>query len=219
MWLAHSAQTFFYQTKIWRMDCNHNCKYHNFVKSIQPQHIQVNPIIYHHRNYIDHDASIKLGDGSRSEEKRPKIWEVGVGQRRRVAMLSVQCKAIDSRFVFSWLPHDVLTGWHWPSLPKPSLSTKDLAGSFCQNLLSSNQDLEDEIQPKLQIQQLCQTNPTRTSSNQSNNILTPHLYGPWHVYKVGDGSGFEEKRPKMQEVRVGQRGRGAMLSVQSKAID
>ncbi len=31
---------------------------------------------------MDHDTSIKLGDGSRSEEKRPKIWEIGVGQRR-----------------------------------------------------------------------------------------------------------------------------------------
>ncbi len=40
--------------------------------------------------YMNHDASIKLGDGGRSEEKRPKIWEVGVGQRRRGAMLSVQ---------------------------------------------------------------------------------------------------------------------------------
>jgi hypothetical protein len=59
---------------------------------------------------MDHDASIKLGDGSRSEEKRPKIWEVGVGQRRRGAMLSVQSKAINQRFVFSWLPPDVLTG-------------------------------------------------------------------------------------------------------------
>jgi hypothetical protein len=33
--------------------------------------------------------STKFGDGGRSEEKRPKIWEVGVGQRRRGAMLSV----------------------------------------------------------------------------------------------------------------------------------
>jgi hypothetical protein len=39
---------------------------------------------------MDHDASIKLGDGGRSEEKRPKILEVGKGQRRRGAMLSVQ---------------------------------------------------------------------------------------------------------------------------------
>ncbi len=44
---------------------------------------------------MDHDASIKLRDGGRSEEKRPKIWEVGVGQTRRGAMLSVQSKAID----------------------------------------------------------------------------------------------------------------------------
>jgi hypothetical protein len=50
---------------------------------------------------MDNDTSIKLGDGGRSDEKRPKIWEVGVGQRRRDAMLSVQSKAIGWRFVFS----------------------------------------------------------------------------------------------------------------------
>jgi hypothetical protein len=46
---------------------------------------------------MDHDASIKLGNGGRleGEEKRPKIQEVGVGQRRRCAMLSVQSKAIN----------------------------------------------------------------------------------------------------------------------------
>jgi hypothetical protein len=38
---------------------------------------------------------IKLGDGGRSKEKRPKIWEIGVGQRRGGAMLSVQRKAIN----------------------------------------------------------------------------------------------------------------------------
>ncbi len=32
---------------------------------------------------MDHDKSIKFGDGGGSEEKRPKIWEVGVGQRRK----------------------------------------------------------------------------------------------------------------------------------------
>jgi hypothetical protein len=42
---------------------------------------------------MDHDASMKLGDGGRSEEKKTKIWEVEVGQRRRGAMLSVLCKA------------------------------------------------------------------------------------------------------------------------------
>ena len=44
---------------------------------------------------MDHDTSIILEDGGRSEVKRPKIWEVGVGQRRRGVMLSVQSKAID----------------------------------------------------------------------------------------------------------------------------
>ncbi len=44
---------------------------------------------------MDHDTSIKLEDRGRSEEKIPKIWEVGVGQRRRGAMLSVQSKGID----------------------------------------------------------------------------------------------------------------------------
>jgi hypothetical protein len=43
---------------------------------------------------MDHDTSIKLGDGGRTDEKRPKFLEVGVGQRRRGAMLSVQSKAI-----------------------------------------------------------------------------------------------------------------------------
>jgi hypothetical protein len=52
-------------------------------------------LVYQCRTYMDHDSSIKLGDGGRSEEKRPKIWEVRVGQRRRGAMLSVQSKAID----------------------------------------------------------------------------------------------------------------------------
>jgi hypothetical protein len=44
---------------------------------------------------MDPETSIKFGDGGGSEEKRPKIWEVGVGQKRRGAMLSVQSKAID----------------------------------------------------------------------------------------------------------------------------
>jgi hypothetical protein len=43
---------------------------------------------------MDHDVLIKLGDGGRSEEKRPNIWELGVGQRKRGAMLSVQSDAI-----------------------------------------------------------------------------------------------------------------------------
>jgi hypothetical protein len=50
---------------------------------------------------MDHDTSIKLGDGGGSEEKRPKTQDVGVGQRRRGAMLSVQSKAINLRFIFS----------------------------------------------------------------------------------------------------------------------
>ncbi len=70
------------------MTYNHNCKYHNFVKSTQPQLLQINTIIYKCRDCMDHDMSIKLGDGDRSEKKRPKIREVGVGQRRRGAMLS-----------------------------------------------------------------------------------------------------------------------------------
>jgi hypothetical protein len=44
---------------------------------------------------MDSDTSIKFGDGGRSEEKRPKIQEVGVGQSRRGAMLSVQSKVIN----------------------------------------------------------------------------------------------------------------------------
>jgi hypothetical protein len=44
---------------------------------------------------MDSDKLIKLGDGGGSEKKRLKIWEIGVGQRRRGAMLSVQSKAIN----------------------------------------------------------------------------------------------------------------------------
>ncbi len=44
---------------------------------------------------MDHDTSIKLGNGGRSEVKTTKIQEVGVGQRRRGDMLSVQSKAIN----------------------------------------------------------------------------------------------------------------------------
>jgi hypothetical protein len=43
---------------------------------------------------MDNYTSIKLRVEGRSEEKRPKIQEVGVGQRRRGAMLSVKSKAI-----------------------------------------------------------------------------------------------------------------------------
>jgi hypothetical protein len=53
-----------------------------------------------------------------------------------------------------------------------------LAGSFCQNILLSNQDLEDELLPQLQVPQIHQINPTTTYSNQYNNIPTPQLYGP-----------------------------------------
>ena len=44
---------------------------------------------------MDHDTSIKLGDGGKSEEKRPQIQEVGVGQRKKGVLLSVQSKVID----------------------------------------------------------------------------------------------------------------------------
>jgi len=44
---------------------------------------------------MDPDTSINFGNGGGSEEKRPKIWEVGVDQRRRGAMLSVQSEAIN----------------------------------------------------------------------------------------------------------------------------
>jgi hypothetical protein len=66
------------------MNYNHNCKYHNLVKLIQPKHIKVNLIIHQHHNYdMDHDLSIKLKfrEGGRSEEKQPKIWKIRVGQR------------------------------------------------------------------------------------------------------------------------------------------
>ncbi len=92
---------------------------------------------------MNNDTSIKLGDGGRSEEKRPKIQEVGVGQRRRGAMLSVQSKAIDWRFVFIWLPPDMLTGW--PALPKPSFINQRFVWLIIRKHLLSNQDLEDEL--------------------------------------------------------------------------
>jgi hypothetical protein len=68
----------------------------------------------------------------------------------------------------------VSTGW--PSLPKPSFINQRFGWLIIQNLLLSNQDLEDELQPQLQVQQLCQNKPTTTSSNKSNNILTLQLY-------------------------------------------
>jgi hypothetical protein len=77
------------------MNYNHNYKSKNFVKSIQPQLLQINPIIYQRHNHMDPDRYIQFGDGGRSEEKKPTIQEVGVGQRRIGAMLSVQSKAID----------------------------------------------------------------------------------------------------------------------------
>jgi hypothetical protein len=77
------------------MNYNQNCKSNNFLKMIQPQLLQINPIIYQCRNCIDPDTSIKFGDWGRSEEKRPKIWEVGVGQRRRGAMLSAHSEVIN----------------------------------------------------------------------------------------------------------------------------
>ena len=43
---------------------------------------------------MDYDMSINFGDGGGSEEKRTKIWEVRMDQKRRGAMLSVQSKAI-----------------------------------------------------------------------------------------------------------------------------
>ncbi len=44
---------------------------------------------------MDPDTSKKYRDGSGSEEERPKICEVGVGQRRRGAMLSIQSQTIN----------------------------------------------------------------------------------------------------------------------------
>jgi hypothetical protein len=76
------------------MKYSQNCKSNNFVQTSQPQYLQINPIIYQHRKYIDPDMSIKYRDGDGSEEARPKICEVGVGQRRKGAMLSVQSKEI-----------------------------------------------------------------------------------------------------------------------------
>ncbi len=45
---------------------------------------------------MDSDTSKKIKDGGGgAEEKRPKIYEVRLGQRRWAAMLSVQNKAIN----------------------------------------------------------------------------------------------------------------------------
>ncbi len=51
------------------------------------------------------------------------IWEVGVGQRRRGVMLSIQSKNW-LKFVFSWFFSDMLTGW--TLLPKPSFINQRL---------------------------------------------------------------------------------------------
>jgi hypothetical protein len=77
------------------MNYNYNCKFNNVVKICQPQLLQIKPIIYQRRNYMDPDTSIKFGGGGGSEEKRPNIQKVGLGQRRRGAMPSVQSKAMD----------------------------------------------------------------------------------------------------------------------------
>jgi hypothetical protein len=77
------------------MNYNHNCKFNNFVKTSPTHILQINPIINQCHNYMDPDASIKFEDGSGSKEKRPKICKLGVGQRRRGALLSVQNEAIN----------------------------------------------------------------------------------------------------------------------------
>ncbi len=51
------------------MNYNHNFKSNNFVETSQPQLLQINPIIYQHRNDMDPEMSVKLGDGDGSEEK------------------------------------------------------------------------------------------------------------------------------------------------------
>jgi hypothetical protein len=77
------------------MNYNQNYKSNNFVKTILPQLCQINTLSYQRRIYMDPDMSITFGDGGGSEEKRPKVQEVGVGQTKRGAMLSVQSKAIN----------------------------------------------------------------------------------------------------------------------------
>jgi len=54
-------------------------------------------------------------------------------------MLSVQSKVIDKRFVFSWLPPDVLTGW--PALPKPSFINQRFGWLILLKLLLSKEKL------------------------------------------------------------------------------
>jgi hypothetical protein len=70
----------------------------------------------------------------------------------------------------------VLTGWH--PLPKPSFINQRFGLLIMLKPSFINQDLEDEQQPQLQVQQLCQNEPTTTYSNQSNNISTPKICGP-----------------------------------------
>jgi hypothetical protein len=60
-----------------------------------PSSLIISIIIFQRRNYMVRDRSMKLGNGGRSDEKRQKIQEIGVGHRRRGAMLSVQSKAIN----------------------------------------------------------------------------------------------------------------------------
>ncbi len=81
------------------MNYNHNCTIH-FVKMIQPQLIQINPIIYQHHNYMDHDMSINYGDGGRSEEKRKKD-SGGWGrseEKRSYAVSSKQSNQLEVHF-------------------------------------------------------------------------------------------------------------------------
>jgi hypothetical protein len=57
-------------------------------------------------------TGILFGGGGRGVLSlyKPKIWEMGAGQRRKGAMLSIQSKN-RPKLIFSWFLPDVLTGW------------------------------------------------------------------------------------------------------------
>ncbi len=122
-----------------------------------------------------------MGADQRRREQRFGRW----GWIRKEEVLCCQFKAKQSTRD-SFLVGYLLACWLAGPLCQISLSsTKDLAGSFYQNLLLSDQDLEDKLQPQLQVPQLCQIDTTTTSSNQSNNTSTLQSWCPWNIYCIG----------------------------------
>jgi hypothetical protein len=163
-----------------------------------------------------------------------KIWEVGVGQRRRGFMLSVQQENW-LKLVFSWFLPDVLTGWI--ILPKPSFINQRLGwwnsvGKF--DLFMFHNYHSSYYQPKiwevwanpttcsLQVHQMQvlklkitppeQQIPQLVQCKSNNYNCKSHNCKSLHAPQLS----FFFYQSKIWEVGVGQRRRGLMLSIQIK---